>query len=276
MLSLKPVSRAVGAICCHVSKSWVCGQWMGKWVAMGIAFGLISSCTSNESQFKTSSEVERAQTRIELGMSYLQLDQLQFAEEEFAKAIELNPRSDSAYHGLGLVAAKRQDQKTAKQHLSRAVKLNKDNALAVNDYAAVLCRTQEVDKGIAVLQSAGSDPERENNLARMTVWGVCKTAHHDISGAEKVYTRILVVVPEFEQALLSMAELRYQQRQYLSSRAFIERYIGAGHISPRALLLGAEIEQMLDNPSQKAAYLHRLWQQFPNSPQASTARDRYR
>lgn len=251
------------------------GRAAGIWTLIFLAL-LLGGCASSEPQFKTGSAKERAQTRVDLGMSYLQHQQWQFAEEEFEKALALDSRADGAHYGLGLVAVQRQDEKVAKQHLSRAVSLNPDNFPAVNDYAAVLCRSGETNKGMGVLESAGSKANTEPRLSRLNAWGVCKLAAKEYRGAEAVYSRILAAQPEFEQALLAMAEIRFRSRKYLSARAFIERYFATGALSARALLRGAEIEQMLDNAGQRDDYLQRLEQVFPTSPQASTARDKYR
>jgi type IV pilus assembly protein PilF len=64
-----------------------------------------------------------------------------------------------------------------------------------------------------------------------------------------------------------MADLEYQQKNYLSARGFIERYMDNGKLNASVLWLAMHIEQGLGNSSGASNYAQRLKIEYPNAPE---------
>ena len=73
--------------------------------------------------------------------------------------------------------------------------------------------------------------------------------------------------PRFGEALLQMADLEYQQTEYMSARAFLQRYMEVGRTSPATLWLGVRIERGLGNKAQAQHYAQRLKSEYPSAAQ---------
>ena len=232
----------------------------------------MSACTTVEPQFESKDSQQQAQTRVSLGMSYLRIKQLDFAEQEFNKALSLSKQADGAYHGLGLIAIQRENVPLALSLLGKAVSLNSHNLNAISDYAVVLCRNQQASAGLAQLQKINGQQVAASSLNTALALGVCHLALKHYAQAGQAYRQALQVNPRLESALLPMVEISQQLGNALAARAYIERYFGAGYSSPKALLLGAEVERLLDNRQQQQRYLQQLWARYPASPQARAAR----
>jgi type IV pilus assembly protein PilF len=71
-----------------------------------------------------------------------------------------------------------------------------------------------------------------------------------------------------------MAKLSYSSGQYLSARAFIQRFLEVDNPSPELLNLGAQTEQALDNPAGAEEYHQRLRQEFPGESAGDRERRR--
>jgi type IV pilus assembly protein PilF len=65
-----------------------------------------------------------------------------------------------------------------------------------------------------------------------------------------------------------MCLLKYQAEDYLSARAFLQRYLSANIPSAGILYLGSRIEDLLDNDRGRVEFEDRLIKEFPTSPEA--------
>ena len=218
---------------------------------------------------------KRAQAHVKLGMNYLQRNNLEVAREAFEKAIEVNPKSSEAYHGLGLVEAKALNLNAAREHFATAVRLDGNNISAVNDYAVLLCQEGQGDAGAAVLEKHVKDPSL-GGIASYLAFGRCYDATGERGKAREAYNVVLKMDPELPQALLSMAYINFEEENYLSSSAFLQRYFYTNRISSDALLLAAQVEDILDNPEERDFYTQLLWSRYPRSEQARQAREQFR
>ena len=62
-----------------------------------------------------------------------------------------------------------------------------------------------------------------------------------------------------------MAELSYEQQNYLQARGYIQRYQTAANWTPQALLLAIKIENKLDDQDAVSSYTLVLRSRFPDS-----------
>ncbi len=215
---------------------------------------------------------ERAQAHVDLGMSYLRRDKLDVPREIFEKALEVNPRSSEANHGLGLVEAKALNLALARNYLERSVTLDSQNIGAVSDYAIMLCNEDSASRGVELLENNVSHPDLVG-LSTKLAFGRCYEANDQPGKAIAAYKEVLKLDPNRQQALLSMAQLKFDAKNFLSSSAFLQRYFYTNTISSDALLLAAQVEEILNNPEERDYYTKQLWSRYPTSEQAIKARE---
>jgi type IV pilus assembly protein PilF len=202
------------------------------WLAVSV---LIACAPAPKPEIEAWPMEERAQAHVDLGLSYLQRDKLDIARESFSKALEVNPRSSEANHGLGLVEAKALNLSLARNYLQRSVTLDSQNVGAVSDYAIMLCKSDSASQGVDLL---------ENNIKQLDLVGLptklafgrCYEANDQLGKAIAAYKEVLKLDPERQQALLSMAHLKFDAKIFLSSSAFLQRYFYTNAISSDALL----------------------------------------
>jgi type IV pilus assembly protein PilF len=87
--------------------------------------------------------------------------------------------------------------------------------------------------------------------------------------AEKYFRQALEMDPEYPPALLQMSMLNYSRGNYLSARAYLQRYQENGQDTPESLWLGIRTEYALDDHQAWGNYALTLRNKFPNSPQAA-------
>ena len=244
---------------------------MLKLIAVIIAVMTIAACGGNTALKKWEPE-KRAQAHVALGLDYLQRGKFEVAREELDLALDIDSNLDSAHHGKGLLLAQLGFIDEAKSSFARAVRINKSNFIAANDYGIYLCQNGEMDKGISQLKKVESKSNNQLLMNTLLGLGICYFNQNALDDAQGYFRRVLEVSPRLHQALLPMSEISYQKAEYLSARAFIERYLATSIVSERALVVAANTEIKLKDIAAARQYASRLRRLYPSS----TEIDQYR
>lgn len=238
---------------------------------IGFITVLLQGCvtTTTGSVDEKWSPEERAQAHVDLGMTYLRENQLDTAEQEFTDAIANNPNSGAAYHAMGLLMSKRGNKQRASEYLAKAVSIDPDDFVAVNDYAVDLCIQGDTKKGIKELMRIESNPSNDQVLGTQLSFGICYQKNGNLELAEQYLRTVLSVSPYIPQALLPMAEISYAKGEFLSARAFLERYFNIGAISPKSLFLAVNVEYKLGDKLKANQYRREYLRLYPGNPEGA-------
>lgn len=228
--------------------------------------GSIIGCTTVASQ---QDEIwptgNRAQIHVDLARIYLERGRADTAKEEFNKALSIDARSDQALHGLGLIEAQALNFEKAKNLMLQALILNSNNLTAAGDYGILLCQSGNTEEGISRLEQTLAKGKKSNTVGINLALGYCYQWAKRPQLAAEALGRALELNPLLPQALVAMAQARYDQNQALSARGFIQRYFSTNTISSKALLLGAQIENSLGNTKSQNDYTKALKKRYPRS-----------
>lgn len=239
----------------------------------------------------------RAEVHVLLGMNYLRRGQFDIAQEEFDLALDIDTRSDRAYHGRGLLLAQLDQPREALVMLEKAVELNPNNYIASNDLGILLCQSAvsantrplptwstlvervssgqdvvwlvpakydpedrlRIERGMDVLMGNMNDPENNQVLATRLGLGLCSQNLGMLEEAKIHFSFVLKAQPNLPQALLAMSEIAYWQKQYLKARGFAERYFSIiATPSIKALSIAALTELQLGDVNSAKKYWERL------------------
>jgi type IV pilus assembly protein PilF len=159
------------------------------------------------------------------------------------------------------------DTGKADSHYQRAISLEPDNPEIKNNYAVYQCQKKRFDRGEKLALEAATNPLYKTPEIGYLNAANCARGGGDLQRAEENYRRALAVKPRFSDALYQMAELEYQQKEYMSARAFLERYNEVGRTNPATLWLGVRIERSLGNKAQAQHYAQRLKSEYPSASQ---------
>ena len=102
----------------------------------------------------------------------------------------------------------------------------------------------------------------------MTNAGVCMTQIPDLESAEKYFRQALSRKPSYGEALLQMSLLKFSTQDFLSARAFLQRYLASNIPTSGVLFLGVRIEQELGDERARTEYSNQILRDFPQSPEA--------
>lgn len=236
-------------------------------LTLWLGAGLLAACMSTGSRRPNAQPERAAEINLELGIDYLRKGNLQQAKEKVDRALEQNPRYARAHGVAAMLYDRLGDTGKADSHFQRAVALEPNDPEIRNNYAVYLCQKGRFERGEKLaLEAGGNALYRTPEVAFLNA-GNCARGAGELKRAEEHYRRALRVKPRFSEALLQMAELEYSQKQYLSARAFLERYLASGRTTPATLWLGVRIERNLGNDTLAQHYAARLKSEYPGAAQ---------
>jgi type IV pilus assembly protein PilF len=205
---------------------------------------------------------------IDLSAAYLQEQNLTEAFKNARKAVSVDPRSSNAYYILALVHQRLGQMKEADESFRKAISLGPRNAVALNAYGSFLCGQKKFAEADAYFRRALANPLYGTPWLASHNAGSCSDMAGDDVQAERDYRAALRANPGFAPSLLGMAELSFESGNYLSARAYLQRYAEVAQHTAESLWLGVRTENQLGDKDQMASYGLKLRSLFPDSEQA--------
>lgn len=227
---------------------------------------MASACTQNTKDYPPGQSP--AEINVELGLHYMREGEKNAAMEKFQKALEQEPNLAAAHSGIAVLYESLGETAKADQHFRRAVSLNPKDARAQNNYGAFLCRDDRWPEAERHFLAAANEPLYDAPYMALTNAGICAYGAKDVAKAEQYWRRALELNPRYPAALLQMARLGVEQKQYMSARAYLQRLHEVVRPSAESLWLGIQTERALGDRNAEASYSLLLKNHFPQSPQA--------
>lgn len=208
-----------------------------------------------------------AEINVGLGRGYMSQGKNEIALQKFRRALELAPQMPIAHTAIAVLYERIGDDASAGTHYQRAADLDKKSGVMNNNYATWLCRHRRFKEADRRFSVAIADPFYETPSVALGNRAQCALMSGNLGNAEASLDQALKLDPNNSVALLAMADLQYQRKQYFRARAFVQRYETAQTPSADSLMLALQIEQALGNVGTANEYRTRLRREFPQSAQ---------
>lgn len=242
-------------------------------VAVLVAVLGVAGCASQaERDAQAARLAQRVDIHTRLGAAYLARNQLDVAQQELERALELDARDSQANNVMGLLQIRLRNDERAERHFRRAISEAPDNSDARNNYGVFLCERNRYDEADRQFRAALDNPLYRTPEQAALNAGLCALRKPDKEAAAGYLRTALEKDPRLAPALLQMARLSFESGQMLSARGFMQRYFEVGRDTPEALLLAFRIERALGAKDAQASYAVRLRGKFPESAEARQLR----
>jgi type IV pilus assembly protein PilF len=232
----------------------------------------LSSCSIWQNQAKedkAETNLKQASiTNVQLGVGYLRRGQYEIAQEKLLKAIELDPKNVDAYTTMAFLLMQIDKMEEAEEYYLDALDIKGNDPELHNGYGTYLCRVGRVDDAMAQFKEAYSNPFYKSAYLAYSNAGTCLLQAKKYESAEKMLRKALKLQPELSGALISMAELSIKTKNYMSSRAYIQRYHAVNQPSAESLWVQVQAERALGSTEHYHKYARQLLDEFPDSEQA--------
>lgn len=239
-------------------------------VTMAIAGFSLAACVSTTTGTSPPEADNDAAAKLnyQLGERYYAKGSYGLARDRLLLATELNPNHAVAYSTLAMTYEALDNLRLATNAYESAVRAEPRNFYVNNRYAVFLCKHKDYAKARKYFDKAINHPENDDAEVTTTNAGICMTQQPNMALAEEYFRAALDIKPAYGDALLQLCLIKYQEKDYLSARAFLQRYIASNPTTAGVLYLAARIEDMLDNDRGRTEYEDQLIREFPTSPEA--------
>ena len=227
---------------------------------------LLSACTGPT---RTKEQDEKsAVAYTKLGVGYLRQGNRIAAMENLQKAIEINPEDAAAQHSIALAYQQYGRLELADKHYLLALDLDGEDGLIHNNYGGFLCQEKRYSESVKYFDNAVNDIKYETPSRALENAGLCALGIPDNKMAETYFRRAIRINQQLPVSLLEMAKLSFQNKKYLSVRAFIQRYGMVAEHTPESLWLAIRAERKLKDKTAATKFSLRLEHGFPGSEEA--------
>jgi len=211
--------------------------------------------------------VSPADVYVELGTAYLNEGRINEAFKNARKAVLIDPKLASGHTLLGVLHQRLGQTSEAGRHFQTAVKLAPQDPYALNALGSFLCARGDFSEADPYFRRALENPLYPTPWVALHNAGSCAEKSGNLGQAETDYRAALRRNPRFAPSLLQMAELSFNKDNYLSARAYLQRYLAEAPHTAESLWLGVRTERQLGDMQQMAVYAAKLRAQFPDSEQ---------
>lgn len=212
---------------------------------------------------------EKANLNLQMGVRYLEMNMLEVAKEKLETAYTLDSRNPEILNALAIYYERMKNDDEAADYYESAINKAPDNYSIKNNYGRFLCERNRQEKGLSLLQESLDSPLNKRPWLALTNIGICRLQQKDVTQAEDHFRRALQANPEYPPALQEMMKISYNKQQYMSARAFLERYLAVAKHSPETLWYGFQTERALGNSQGADSYKEQLIMTFPTSTEAN-------
>jgi type IV pilus assembly protein PilF len=230
---------------------------------------VVSQTTGKPSQERD--RADRARIRLELAAAYFTNGQMATALEEARRVLVIDPTYAPAYGFLGVIYMELNERAQAEENFQRALKIEPANPEINNNYGWFLCRTGRERESVQYFDRALRDPLYATPARALQNAGLCLARIQDYTAAETYLRRAFELEPgnasiQFELARVSLARGQLERATFYYQ--LLTRDSGEAASAP-VLWLGVRIARAGGDLRTETRRARLLAEKFPGSPEAA-------
>lgn len=214
------------------------------------------------------SREEKAKLNLQMGIRYMELGMLDVAKEKLDLAVDLDSGNSETQNALAVYYERIKNYDEASTRYKEVLSRDPTNFSAKSNYGKLLCEQGNFEQGTQLLQEALDAPLNNRAWLSQTNMGLCLLKQNQEAKAEGFFRQALQGNGEYAPALQEMQKISYHNQQYLSARAFLERYLAVAKHSAETLWLAFQTERALGSSQTADDYKDQLLTLFPASKEA--------
>jgi type IV pilus assembly protein PilF len=182
---------------------------------------LLQACVAVDPQ-PTQNEKASA-VNVELGVGYMQQNNLELANEKLLKAIRQDPKSVRAHYIYAMLQDRLLQPEKAEDNYKIALELDPKNSEANNNYGAFLCRQGRELEAEDYFMKALENPLYKTPEFAYTNAAVCLLKAGVRDRAKTYLRKALATKSDFAPALLPLSEVLFEEGDHANARFYLRR-----------------------------------------------------
>lgn len=234
-----------------------------KLILLLVTIGLLQACVAvNPGQTKNE---KASAVNVQLGIGYLQQNNLDLASEKLTKALRQDPDSAAAHNAFAILQDRLRQTDKAEYHYKKATTLDPKNSQAANNYGAFLCRNGRELESEEYFLRALDNPLYNTPEYAFTNAALCLLKVNQTDSATEYLRQAIAAKSDFAPALVTMGDLLFQEGDHAKAKSYLDRYHLVAKASARSLWLAIRNTLELDTKGDVEELAQRLAAEFPDS-----------
>ena len=210
----------------------------------------------------------RARVRLELASGYYARGQFDTALDEVKLALAVKPDLAEGYNLRGLIYQSLGDERLAEDNFKRALQLDPRNPDTMHNYGWFLCQSRRMPEAFAQFKAAVDTPRYAGLSRSLMAQGVCQARTGAYADAERSLARAYELDPASPVTAFNLADVLYRRGEYERARFYIGRVNAIQEYSnAQTLWLAARVENKMGNTRGARDYGRQLRNRFPQAPE---------
>jgi type IV pilus assembly protein PilF len=224
---------------------------------------LLQACVTVDEQYSKNEKASKI--NVELGIGYLQQNNLDLASEKLLKALRQDPNSAPAHNAYAILQDRLKQLDLAEYHYKKAVSLDSRDSQSSNNYGAFLCRNGREAESEEYFMAALKNPLYKTPEYAYTNAALCLNKINQKNVAKEYLKKALATKSDFGVALFALAEIYFEEGQYDKAKLYLDRYQLVARPTSRSLWLAIRNELEINSEADVGELVQRLRTDFPES-----------
>ena len=207
----------------------------------------------------------RARIRMELASGYFGEGKPEIALDELKQVVAIDPTLPDAYNLRGLIYMRLGDNRLAEDNFRRALALNPRDAGVHHNYGWMQCQTSRYAEAQRSFDVALSNPLYPGRSKTLMAQGLCQARAGQRDDAERSLSRSYELDAGNPVTGYNLARLLYQRGEFPRAQFYIRRLNNSELANAETLWLGIKVEQRMNDSAAMAQLSEQLRKRFPQS-----------
>jgi type IV pilus assembly protein PilF len=205
---------------------------------------VFTGCSSVHTSSDEKQDQKPALVNTQLGMAYLQNQQIPEAKQKLLLALKQDPSLPEAWYSMGYFYESIGDAKEANSYYVKAVSLAPTRGDVQNNYGTYLCRTGDYSAAIQHFLSATQDKQYLDTASAYENAGLCALKIPDKKLAMQYFTTALTQDSNHPTSLIELAQLQYERGNYAVAKQNLQQFLSISAATPQSKLLSEQLAKV--------------------------------
>ena len=199
----------------------------------------LTGCSSQPAQ--PDSGTSPADAYTQLGMAYLERDNLPRAQGALNRALAVAPNDPETLQALAMVYQRQGEDELADEHFQRALSADAGYTRARNNYAAFLYDQGRLREACTQLEQATQDTQYDNRAQLFANLGQCQREIGNLGAAVTNLERAQAIDSRSPRSYFTLAEIEYARGNHARAWEQLQSFMRLAGTTPASLELARDI-----------------------------------
>ncbi len=232
-----------------------------------------SSMSGSRSEIVTDSDEpeirRRARIRLELAVGYFEQGQTTIALDELKQSLATDPEYAEAYSLRGLIYMRLNDFQFAEESFKKAISLNPQDSNVVHNLGWLMCLQARYPQSFELFFKALSNPRYGERAKTHRALGLCQLKAGLRGEAEVSLLKSYELDAANPVTAFNLATLLFQRGDFVRAQFYVRRLNNGEMANAESLWLGVKVERRVENRDAMLQLAAQLLKRFPQSGEAA-------